>query len=282
MSKQENDCSNAGPPGGRPKAKIVLPGGKVALLSPPLAQLPPLLDYANYVIDGDLAKHARVAGLADDAEQANNSAFPAGLAPRFEAALTAAGYRVKVSDRRDEPPQLRVDLQYYRECTGDARAFLRAVAAQPLGQLKGWVSRGIGRLVRLFPEARILVMTRNDTGADVEFDDLRLDVGRSVGLRAGCDDTIGARCLVSSLRWFETVKRGDWQIVVLLAFDPATMASEATRRTVLATRASRVYAFVSGDRRLQTRTRVRLEAISGPVIWSATPPAWSRRRRMRT
>jgi hypothetical protein len=76
--------------------------------------------------------------------------------------------------------------------------------------------------------------------------------------------------------------RGQWDIVLLLAFDPAKMASEATRRTALATRASRVYAFVLNGRRFQTRTGVRLEAVSGPVIWSATPPAWSRRRRIRT
>jgi hypothetical protein len=160
---------------------------------------------------------------------------------------------------------------------------LYAVAAQPLGQLHSRnIHRSIGDLSRLFPDAQILIMAERHGVADSLYDALHRELGSAVGTTAYSHERVSARCLVSTLSLFEKLKHGKWDIVLLLAYDPAKTASEATRRTVLGTRASRVYAFIKGERRRQTRTRVRLEALSGPVIWPATPPAWSRRRRIRT
>jgi hypothetical protein len=284
MAMQRNQCStNAAPARGRLNARMVIGPDKVALISPPLEQLGPLLPYTEFVIDGRGEEHTRHPALADDGEPCACSAFPAGLAPRFQAALKAAGYRVDVSEPRSPALYHRVDREYYLQSTGDERALLRAVRAHPLGQLHSRnIDRSIEDLSRLFPDAQILIIAERHGIADGLYDDLQRVLGSAVGSTACYDERVGARCLVSTLSWFEKLKRGEWDIVLLLVFDPAKTASEATRRTVLGTRASRVYAFVSGERRLQTRTRVRLEALSGPVIWSATPPAWSRRRRIRT
>jgi hypothetical protein len=287
MSSQENACSTtAGPPDDHRNAKIVLLPGKVARISPPLRHLGPLIRYMDFVIDGRGAEHTRDPDPVEGGEPCACSAFPAGLAPRFEAALTAAGYRVEVAERRSPERHLTADREYYSRSTGDERAFLRAVRAQPLGQLACRTGddalSGIDRLFRLFPDARILVVAPDRHAATWYHHQLRPALGRAVGLRAYYDVQIGGRYVVATLSWLETLKGGNWHIVVLLAFGAGKMASEATRRTVLETNASRVYAFVHNDARVQPRTQVRLEAMSGPVIWSARPSVSSRRRRIRT
>jgi hypothetical protein len=287
MSSREKDCSTAaGPPDGDRNAKIVLLPGKIARISPPQRQLGPLIRYLDFVIDGRGAEHTRDPDLADDGEPCASSAFPAGLAPRFEATLTEAGYRVEVAERRSPERHLTVDREYYSRSTGDERVFLRAVRAQPLGQLECRPGHdalsGIDRLFHLFPDARILVVAPDRHLASWYHHHLRPALGKAVGIRAHNNVKLGGRCVVATLSWLETIKGGNWHIVVLLAFGPGKMASEATRRTVLATHASRVYAFVRNDARVQPRTLVRLEAMSGPVIWSARPSVSSRRGRIRT
>src|SRR5205823_6098403 len=87
--------------------------------------------------------------------------FPAGLVPRFEAALAGAGYHVSVADRRPPGLTTRIDTELLRDRGGEEGELLRAVVREPLGQVEfnRWDDMvwRVAHLCAVFPEARTLI-----------------------------------------------------------------------------------------------------------------------------
>src|SRR5262245_33466947 len=161
MSKKQS-FSGTTEAGSQLKVKIVVLPGNVALVSPPAEELGPLLDYQEFALgDGHSAGEPPGDAAAHASDLGPCSAFPAGFVPRFRDALVANGYHVTVDDRRPDE-KLQVNMEQYGSSHGEARAFLQAVLAEPLGQVTyarwhDFLWR-IGQLCYLYPEARVLIV----------------------------------------------------------------------------------------------------------------------------
>src|SRR5262249_19101019 len=145
------------------------------------------------------------------------SAFPAGLVPRFRDALVASGYHVTVDDRRSDE-KLQVNQEQYRSSHGEARAFLRAVRAEPPGQIQwqrwhDFLWR-ISQLCYLYPEARVLIVTDCNAVAVEVYNELYRDLRPWLGLLAARQVGERPRCLVTTLAWLPRLRPGRWQILL--------------------------------------------------------------------
>src|SRR5262245_20604495 len=255
--------------------KILVRPDNVALIRPPAGQLRPLAEYQSFFIGKTDMAADDLDDEIDGPELSPSSAFPAGLLGRFQAALVAHGYHVTVDDRRSEE-KLHVNEVQYRESYGEARAFLRAVRDEPLGQIawQRWHDFlwRIGQLCYLYPEARVLIVADGNAVAVEVYNELYRDLRRWLGLLAA--DRVGAkpRCLVTTYRWLPVFKPGSWQVVLPIIFT-SRLLSESTYRAVVRLRAQRVYALVPRGLRLGRATRLRLEAMSGGPLRTPAPPA---------
>src|SRR5262249_17681821 len=130
MLKSKPKSDKAGSSADEAGVTILIRPDNIALVSPPGEALAPLRPYRRFCIE-DLAGDEAL----DGPELPSGTAFPPGLGPHIDAALTAAGPDVAVDDRRRAAPGLAVDKQLYRDSTGPERAFLRALRRNPLGQI---------------------------------------------------------------------------------------------------------------------------------------------------
>src|SRR5262249_17889306 len=238
----------------------------------PVEQLPPLLDYQAFVLDDEDA------GLGVP-ELGPCSTFPAGLVPRFSAALKAGGYKVSVDDRRRFEEGFRVNQEQYRESYGEARAFLRAVLAEPLGQVTyarwhDFLWR-IGQLCYFYADARVLIVTDCNAVAVEVYNELYRDLRRWLGLLAARQVGERPRCLVTTLARLPGIKPGVWQILLPIVCSSKQL-SRAAYEAVVRMRARLVFTFIPHGLRLGRPTRLRLEALSGRLIDASPPPVYGR------
>src|SRR5262245_23917243 len=244
MSKEHPSSETTGS-GGYPEVKILVLTTNVALVSPPAEQLKPLAEYQSFFIDKTDMAVDNLVDQIDGPELSPSSAFPAGLLGRFQAALVAGGYRVTVDDSRSEE-KLHVNEVQYRESYGEARAFLRAVRAEPLGQIawQRWYDFlwRISQLCYLYPEARVLIVADGNAAAVEVYNELYRDLRRWLGLLA--TDRVGTRprCLVTTYRRLPGLRPGVWQILLPVVFSSKQL-SRAAYEAVVRMRARRVYTF---------------------------------------
>jgi hypothetical protein len=270
MLKSKHRPNMAGSSADEVEVRIVVRPDNVALLSPPAEDLPPLLPFRKFVIEEQPGDDA-----LDEPEGSPGTAFPAGLVPHIEAALTAAGHDVTIDDRRRAAPGLAVDKQFYKASTGPERAFLRAERRNPLGQITwaDWddIHWRLWDLTALYPRACILIAEATQTGRSDLYDELR---GRAGDVRGLVPDGLHkglARCRVVNYGSLGVLTPGRWQIVVPV-IRHARVLTEAAYRAVLRYRARRVYSFVPHGIELSDLARLRLEAMSGAVIDGSPPP----------
>jgi hypothetical protein len=251
--------------------KILVLPGNIALVRPPLAKLAPLQRYRPFVFeDGGFVGGLEEEELAVAAGLSPCSALPAGLVPRFQEELSAAGYSVIVEDRRSFDESFHINRKLCQISWGAEESLLRAVRAHPQGQLSFQRYDGLpwrlGHLCNLWPKARILIVTDTHTGAhSICSEDLPRYLGASVGLLTQDPWNMDARCVVTTQRWLLRLRLRAWQVLLLLVHGSSDV-SRATYRAVVRGRAPRVYALTYHNARLGLRTQLRLEAMAGPVI----------------
>jgi hypothetical protein len=281
VSKSKPTLGHVGSSADKKPVKIVVRPDNIALISPPAEQLGPLLEYQRFFLgDAELAPLDLDKGGPEATELSPCSAFPAGLLPRFKAALTAAGYRVTTDDRRPRAGGFAVNKRLCRDSQGEERAFLRAVVREPLGRIlwADWydVYWRLDLLCALYPDARVLVVVDGNWGADELHTDMERHSSQKWGLHTHVQIRDEARCRIITLNWFARSKPGRWPILVPIVLWSSTL-TEAAHRAVVRHRARRVYTLVPHSIRLGPLTGLRLEAMSGGVIDASPAPLRTRR-----
>src|SRR5262249_35864002 len=125
--------------------------------------------------------------------------------------------------------------------------------------------RRLGYLCQLWPDARTLIVADSEFGATLLYEDLEWYLGESLGVLARGEGWPGTRRMLAGQWWLPRLRLRAWQVVVLVIHSRRHVR-EATSRALVAGRAPRVYAFTWRHLRLAKRTRIRLEAMAGPVI----------------
>src|SRR5262249_55605104 len=152
--------------------------------------------------DLGLAKAAHA--LIDAANLPSFTAFGAGLAPRFQSALQAAGYRVSVADNRSREG-LATNKEALQDSYGEVREFLHAIFHNPLGQIlwADWhaIHWRLARLDALFPEARTLVIIEGNFAATDTYNELLGCFRLRLGLLADRHPVRRTPSLVTTYKW---------------------------------------------------------------------------------
>jgi hypothetical protein len=270
VSRQQREPRTPPRSDNRPRAKITVLPTNIGLVHPAVQELSPLLGYGEYVID---KRNLTADHLGEEAggecQVGGWSAFPAGLVPRFRDALTAGGYGVAVVDRRPSDQGMTVNQGLVERSRGSASKLLQAALAAPLAQFPAanWplTCSYVGHLCCLYPEARTLIVVDSDFAAEL----LSLELARDpdseavgfVGQRSAWETR--ARCVVTNPTWAQRFKPGRWPLVLVVLH--CRVLAPAACWAVMGLCARRVYTLV--ERVYQTkRTRLRLEAMSGPMI----------------
>ncbi len=275
VKKTKPSSGECAPDGGR-EVKIEILTGNVAVVRPPAEELPALLPYSEFLLEDRIPggyRRGKEEALAR--EHSPSSTFPAGLVPRMQDALTKAGYRVVVDDRREFGEPFRIYPKYFRRTFGEDRAFLRGARRQPQGYMgvKTWydVVCRVTALSGMFLDARILIVTYDRNCAVELAVNLRRYLHGSVGLLPQEYVKHLPQRMVCGLKALPSLRSGAWDILVLAMVQKRTLTEETWRR-VLRLRAPRVYALVSGSVRLGPRSRPRMEAIAGTMMAPFVPP----------
>lgn len=249
--------------------EITILPSNVALVRPRAEDLRPLWGYENFLIADDDAERPPDHGETDDPPFSSCSAFPAGLIARLQAALEADGFRVAVDDRRRFERHLRVNQDLCQKSYAEERALLRALRTHPLGQLEfqRWsdMVQQVEYICRLYPTARTLIVVDTNSIAQELQQELCRRFLRPVGLLAHELVEPEARRRVSTLAWLPRLRSNAWDVLLLIAFNSRAL-SATTYQGVLRLVARRVYTLVGHGLRLAQRTRLRLEAMAGPMI----------------
>ncbi|MFO0822841.1 MAG: hypothetical protein U0792_06935 [Gemmataceae bacterium] len=200
--------------------------------------------------------------------------IPAGLLPRCEAELAAHGYRVVIHDQRPSDKRFAVDDDAMDGVTEEECAVLEAAKTNPLGQIEvqshAETVRHIVAISRLYRKARIVVAvpTKRDVGKLSHA--LRQTLRPIVGHQVSGSEMTDRRCVVSTytqLHAFQSTKG-----MILLLVDPEKATREVGTAAIASTHFPRVYAFVPPKSNMDPQTRLRLEAMAGPVIHGVEQP----------
>ncbi|MCY2986995.1 MAG: hypothetical protein NTY19_03895 [Planctomycetota bacterium] len=207
--------------------------------------------------------------------------FGTGLVPRVARVLTQHGYRVKIVDHRDYGTRrFAVDEKYMRLLHGEDRRLANAVRREPVGQIEVKDFRDLIQTMRLiielYPHARVLIPVASK------------DMTRKIRVKVDTAATdfpvriIGQtwpeqpwRCAVCTFQSIATCRTEDWDIVLL---PEAVRSMSDTGGKALAQfhgpydrKVWRVYSFIQPGVRLGRRGRMRLEAITGELIYQRSP-----------
>src|SRR5262249_16270737 len=140
----------------------------------------------------------------------------------------------------------------------------------PLGQLLWEGSyrfhRKLDYLATLFPEARILVLGASNNEANALWKEIVRSFGKGTGLLSDWHLDWTRHCLVSTFRSVPKLRPGTWEIVVPV-FRGEKPPSAATCQAVVRLQPRRLYTFVSRPEAFGQQVRLRLEAMSGLVIY---------------
>jgi hypothetical protein len=244
------------------RVEITLLSGNLALLDRLAEQLPSLRDFADLLLVTQRPLEGQQGWVPC-------SVFPASLVSQVRAALKAAGHQVILVDRRQGEEELPVNKKYIQNSFyPEEKAFLRAAAASPLGQIEfrdndDLVYR-ITALTCLFPESRSLVVVPYKSEVVRFYWDLKRMLGPRVGF-AGQAYPEPPRCQIAPLCLLKHLRPRHWPVLLLLARRRRDLSKDAYRAVVRMC-PQRVYALLSAGMRFGHRRRRRLEAIAGELI----------------
>jgi hypothetical protein len=276
---QSSSC-NANEPR-RSKQIAIAVYSMVSLVDPAVSLLEPYLEYRLMRFDagGPLGYQSHSESVAIcGSDFRGRMAVPTGLVPRIARVLAENGYAVKVTDHRVFGARFAIDKEFLALLKGEDRRFVDAVRHEPLGQTEVRNFRDLiasmQLIISLYPNSRFLVAVAtkalarkichnlNATTADEYF---------AAWLYDGVWPDETPRCMVGTIAALETCRTQECDIILLP--DPggavgAKAVSALSRfHGPVEQENHRVYSFLMHDLRLGRRGRLRLEAVSGRMIY---------------
>lgn len=218
-----------------------------------------------------------------DRLQRDGISFPCGCLPRVVESLREQGYAVVLADGRQFGENFRVDKEYYRAAEEGDRRLLAAVRRQPCGQIvvpgPTKMIEAMAQICRLYPRARVLIpVATRSTGYKIR-SRLAQHLDCPVQIDPRPDDPV-SRVRVWIVPAVYTRDYRAWDIV--LYPDPVGATNEriwnrmhdfitAGKRYNALPAVHRLYSFVMPGTRLDPLQQLRLESLSGPVIYDYRP-----------
>ena len=256
----------------------------MSLITPAVRLLAPHLEYrvTRFEEGGKLGYHEHEEPLALwGFDIHDRMGVPTGLVPRAVRVLAENGYEVASKDHRRFGKRFAVDHQFLKGLGDEDRRLVDLVCENPLGQIE--VARfydliaAMRLIIYTYPQAHVLIPVATKTlarkirqklnEAVMDFD-VRL-LGRSWPMPT-------PRCLVCTYHPVSAINTREWDIILLP--DPASVISDrgcvgmAHFHGPAEHENHRIYGFFTPEMRLGHIGRLRLEAMSGPVIYRRSPP----------
>lgn len=201
--------------------------------------------------------------------------IPTGLVPAVVKRLKESGKQTVVKDHREFGPTHNTSQQVLSEADEDDRRLLQAVEQHPLGQIE---VRGTSKMIEImhlirqfFPEANILIPVSTRKFAWYLWRELRGFAGSGVRLNRGSWPTKPPPCMVTTYMPLETCIPEHWDIILLPDAAHATHKLSSWAMGVFVGSPCRCYSFVRPGQQMGWRSRIRLEAMSGQVIFDIEP-----------
>lgn len=265
-----------GPQPGQEFRIIVNPVASVIDPEPPRDLIDPFLQYQETRFDeGGPRGYQETDGACRlwEFDVKRRIGFPTGLVPRLVHVLRGNGYRVVIEEQR-QLKELAVDEEFLGAMPPDSRQLVESVRREPMGQIQ---VRGLNRVVeavshvcRMYPQASILIPVGSRSLAKTIHDKLSAMVEFPVSHQWSYERVRSLICLYGPLQHFKT---GQWDLVLLPDARSATQndASETLIGFTGRTEVERIYSFVSPGWSPGRRAQLRLEALSGPLIYQCEP-----------
>jgi hypothetical protein len=235
----------------------------------------PMLEYTEHEFPSDgrgLIAKERHLWVVNDSGRLE---IAVGCVPRVAAELRRQGYDVTVVDERVfDGPDHQINEAAYDEADETVRRFLDAVRANPRGVAETaprQVQYLIGHLCSLFRRARILIPQAGCEDTLALAAKLLPFVGGEVEAVHNSEWGSRARVVCCTFASFHSATEPDlWKIVVFPNADHMEWCNKTG--TIGRFLESRVYAFMDPRRPRDLREERRIEAISGPTIFSTRRP----------
>jgi hypothetical protein len=241
----------------------------------------PLLDRLSYGANefravGALGyRRVRMRRLMHRRDGAGGVTFPAGLTDQVASWLRATGHAVRLIDRRAFDGKATPCAGRLAAAGAAERGPLEAVAGEPRGLIRVTSARQAVRVIALvcglFPAARILVV-RNARRDQLRA--LRRDLQAAAGVPFhGVQDYdwpfVGGR-LVGTLADFRLTSPADFDVLILA--DALQGLAPANATPFARWEWHRVYGVLAGGMPAAAATRLRLQAMFGPALFSVSDP----------
>jgi hypothetical protein len=251
----------------------------VGLIDPAVPLLEPYLEYrtTRFEEGGPLGYQEREESIDIWGTDHNDRmVIPAGLVSRVQQVLTDHGYQVTLTDHREYGERFAIDKKILELTQGEDRRLLDAVRRASIGQIEVRNSRDMIATMRmvvdLYPKAHVLILVATKSVARKirwKLDEAAL--GWEVELMGPSWPRTPPRCMVSTFAPMHRCETDKWDIILL----PDPMATVGNRGSRAMGQwhgfnnkdVHRVYSLLLPNVRLGGRDRLRLEAISGQVIY---------------
>ena len=192
---------------------------------------------------------------------------------------TGQGHEVRLCDRRRfDAAQFEPDEALLGSAGPAERAILQAAVQHPMGRFcvaeGGLRDRAIGLLVKFFHRAKILLPTVTLRHADHLGGVLAEYVGGNVDVVDGREWHSAARVVSCTMSSFESAQPYDWHVIIFpigeqVLTNHAVCGWKDFHHPFYFPRPHRVYGFNQPGQRNTWATELRMEALTGPVIYES-------------
>jgi hypothetical protein len=203
----------------------------------------------------------------------------AGTVPRIAGELRRRGHEVHVVDlRRFDTLEFARNEELLGSVNPAELRMLQAMVQNPMGRLcippGGLRERAVGLLCRYYHEAKVLIPSATIKQAEEMASALAEQLGGNVDLVHNRQWRSPARVVCCTLSSFESAEPYDWNILIFPAGEQllarrAISGWQDFNNPYYFPRPHRIYAFMAPSQRNSQATELRLEALTGPVIYQA-------------
>lgn len=265
-------------PNRRNRVRIDIYGG-MALIDPPVPLLAQHLESTvrRFEQSGPFGHEERLETEAIwGPDHRGRMAMPAGFLSRIALILSEHGYDFELRDHRRFTKRFKIDKSFLRSARGADRRLLRAVRREPLGQIEirdfNDTIETMRSIIYLYPKAHVLIPVATKSLARKIRSKLNnAALGFEVEMVGRTWPRKPSRCMVCTLARLNSCRQDQFQIVLLPEPKQATGNVGALLGRFFVgfsdKDSHRVYGFVLPGTHLGRRERLRLEAMTGPVIY---------------
>ena len=244
-----------------------------------MPELQPIVEYNTTVFDetGPLGYQERQEPVSMwEFDRRDRMLVLTGLVPKIQEHLKNLGHRVVIKDHRKFGRRFAIDEQMLSRAKGNNRRLLKAVQHHAMGQIEVHDTQDMvacmAMISQFFTWARVLIPVAQWKFAWYIREQLNERVfDCDVKLKGKRWPAKQPKCMVT--RWQPMNSLDTNRVDVVLLPDPAraTQNQFSYAMGVFGTREHRCYSFLRPEQHLGRRGSIRLEAMSGPVIYRIKP-----------